>query len=197
MTGDRKQCGQSLGCFGVCRVGGARSTDPASPGSKRGGERGAGLRPRWPSDPGPAPFLRHVHFLLPSTFAPAPTPPAGPLPGTVPLQNPATPREGALSPRGCPGRGLSSTADLRGGRGLRVLWASGGGASGRAACPSRSPQRHGPLWPAGGTCGLGDTQELAPRFSRPNHLLVFSGPDAQETAEPHPPPPAADCDVAP
>lgn len=102
------------------------------------GRGGAGLHPRWPSDSGPAPFLRHVHFLLPSTFAPAPTPPAGPLPGTVPLQNPATPREGALSPGGCPGRGLSSTADLRGGRGLRVLWASGGGASGRAACPSRS-----------------------------------------------------------
>lgn len=58
-------------------------------------------------------------------------------------------------------------------------------------------QRHGPLWPAGGTCGLGDTQELAPRFSRPNHLLMFSGPDAQETAEPHRPPPAADRDVAP
>lgn len=150
-------------------------------------QKGGGLCPRWPSDPGPAPFLRHVHFLLPSTFAPAPAPPAGPLPGAAPLQNPATPREGALSPGGCPGRGPGSPCAV--GFRWRRLRAS--------TCPSRSPQRHGPLWPAGGTCGLGDTQELAPRFSRPNHLLVFSGPDAQETAEPHPPLPAADRDVAP
>lgn len=56
VTGDRKQCGQSLGCFGVCRVGGARSTDPASPGSKSGGEGGGGAPPPLAQRPGSCPF---------------------------------------------------------------------------------------------------------------------------------------------
>lgn len=165
MTGDRKQCGQSLGCFGVCRVGEARSTDPASPGSKRGGERGAGLRPRWPSDPGPAPFLRHVHFLLPSTFAPAPTPPAGPLPGAAPLQNPATPREGALSPGGCPGRGCPAQQTFE-----------GAGVSVCCGLPGEAPQgeRRVPPGPRSGMarCGqrVGRAASVTPRSWHPVSL---------------------------
>lgn len=176
-----------------------RGTEHGSckPRIKEGRGAGGGAPPPLAQRPGSCPFPQTRALPAALDLRPSSHPACWPSAWHCPSAEPRHPPRRCPEPRWLSREGLSSTADLRGGRGLRVLWASGGGASGRGACPSRSPQRHGPLWPAGGTCGLGDTQELAPRFSRPNHLLVFSGPDAQETAEPHPPPPAADRDVTP